>query len=131
MRYIFYCIYNTQYLDGKNKKNRTPWFDALGLMLAGSLGWVGLIIEIIYFYVFNKNFPSASLAVIVTICFLLAYVHFSFFIKDRKYEKIYERYKSINNVGRPQEKWICLTYVFVPFLLGMLIAITWHKSMAF
>ncbi|MDN5285464.1 MAG: hypothetical protein JWR38_1738 [Mucilaginibacter sp.] len=125
MNYIFYCIYNTQYLDGKNKKNKTPWFDALALMLAGSLGWVGVIFEIFYFYVLNKNFPSVSIIEIALICVLFFYIHYVFFITRMKYDRIYERYKSIN--GKKTEKLICVMYVFVPLISSMLISMIWHK----
>lgn len=125
MNYIFYCIYSTQYLDGKNKKNKTPWFDALGLMIAGSLGWAGVFFEIFYFYVLNENFPSVSKIEIVLIAFLFFYMHYFFFIRDRKYDRIYERYKSIDR--KKTEKLICVAYIFVPLLSSIFIAMIWHK----
>jgi hypothetical protein len=126
MNYIFYCIYNTQYRDGKNRKNKTPWFDALGLMLAGSLGWIGIIFEIFYFYVLNKNIPSVSILGIIVLCFLVFYLHYSLFIRDMKYERIYERYKSIGD-RQGKEKLISVIYIFVPLISSMFIAMIWHK----
>jgi hypothetical protein len=126
MKYIFYCIYNTQYLDGKNKVNKTPWFDALGLMIAGSLCWLFIIVEILYFYVFNQNFPSISKVGIAVVCISLFYIHYVAFIKDRKYEHIYEQYQSIDR-KKGIEKLIGVSYIFVPALLSMLIALIWHK----
>jgi hypothetical protein len=112
-------------LDGKNKKNKTPWFDALGLMIAGSLGWAGVFFEIFYFYVLNENFPSVSKIEIVLIAFLFLYMHYFFFIRDRKYDRIYERYKSIDR--KKTEKLICVAYIFVPLLSSIFIAMIWHK----
>ena len=125
MNYIFYCIYNTQYLDGKNKKNKTPWFDALGLMIAGSLGWSGVIFEILYFYVLNQNFPSVSKIQIVLIALFFFFVHYFCFIRHKKYDRIYERYKSIDR--KKTERLICVGYIFIPLLSSMLIAMIWHK----
>jgi hypothetical protein len=68
MKYIFYCIYNTQYLDGKNKVNKTPWYDALGMMMAGSFLWMSIIGEVYYFYILNQNIPSSSTALVAIIC---------------------------------------------------------------
>jgi hypothetical protein len=125
MNYIFYCIYNTQYWEGKNKKNKTHWFDALGLMIAGSLGWAGVIFEFFYFYVLNENFPSVPKIEIALIALLFFYIHYFFFIRDRKYDRIYERYKSIDR--KKTEKLICVAYIFVPLISSMLIAMIWHK----
>jgi Ca2+/Na+ antiporter len=127
MKYIFYCIYNTQYLDGKNRKNKTPWFDALGLMIAGSFCWLSIIVEILFFYVFDRNFPTISIVGVIIICILLFYLHYFFFIRGRKYEKIYEQYKSASNNGKTTEKLICVLYIFFPALLSMVIAMIWHK----
>jgi hypothetical protein len=127
MNYVFYCIYNTQYLDGKNKVNKTPWFDALGLMFAGSFCWLAIIIEILYFYVLNRNFPTVSLIGIVIICVFLFYLHYFSFIKDRRFEQIYKKYKSIDGNSRKSEKLICIGYIFVPAFLSMTIAMIWHN----
>lgn len=126
MRYIFYCIYNTQYLDGKNRVNKTPWFDAMGLMMAGSFCWSSIIVELFYFYVFNRNFPTVSIVGIAVICLVLFYTHYFLFIKDRKYENIYEQYKS-KNTSKDMQRLICVFYIFFPALLSMLIAMLWHK----
>ena len=126
MKYIFYCIYNTQYLDGKNKVNKTPWFDALGLMIAGSFCWLAILVEILYFYVLNRNFPTISIIGILLICLLLFYSHYFYFIKDQKYNNIYERYKSTGS-NKTTEKLICISYIFFPAFLSMLIAMIWHK----
>lgn len=127
MNYIFYCIYNSQYRDGKNKKNKTPWFDALGLMIAGSLGWAGIIFEIFYFYILNENFPSVSAIGVVLIAILFFYLHYFFFIRHKKYDRIYEQYKSIDR--KKTEMLICVTYIFVPLISSMFIAMIWHKVM--
>lgn len=126
MKYIFYCIYNTQYLNGNNIVNKTPWFNALGLMIAGTMCWIAVIVEVIYFFFLNRNFPSISLLEVLTICTLLFYVHYYFFIKENNYEVIYEEYKTkSNNIGK--ERLVAVLYIFVPALLSMLIAILWHR----
>jgi|GEM_PF-3094400 len=127
MKYIFYCIYNTQYLDGKNRVNKTPWFDALGLMIAGTFCWLAILVEMLYFYVLNRNFPTISIVGVVMICIFLFYLHYFSFIKDRKFERIYEQYKTIDGNSRKKEKLICIAYIFVPAVLSMLIAMIWHK----
>lgn len=127
MEYIFFCIYNTQYLDGNNKVNKTPWFDALGIMIAGSCCWLGIIFELFYFYLLNQNFPSVSIAGIVIISFLLSYLHYFMFIKDKKYEKIYKHYKSKNAISSKTAKWVSISYVLIPGIISMLIAMKWHK----
>jgi hypothetical protein len=127
MKYIFYCIYNTQYLDGKNKVNKTPWFVALGLMIAGTFCWLALAVEMLYFYVFNRNFPNVSIIGDFGICIFLFYVHYIYFIKNRKYEDIYNQFKSVNSNKKGLEKLICVLYIFVPALFSMLIAMIWHK----
>jgi hypothetical protein len=127
MKYIFYCIYNTQYLDGKNKVNKTPWYDALGMMMAGSFLWISIIGEIFYFYILNQNTPASSIAEISITCVLLFYTHYFLFIKDKKYEKIYKEYKVESGNNKAKEKWIAILYIFLPALISMLIAIMWHK----
>ncbi|MDB5060223.1 MAG: hypothetical protein JWP67_66 [Mucilaginibacter sp.] len=127
MKYIFYCIYNTQYLDGKNKVNKTPWYDALGMMMAGSFLWISIIGEFFYFYILNQNTPASSIAEVSTTCVLLFYTHYFLFIKDKKYEKIYEEYKVEIGNNKAKEKWIAILYIFLPALISMLIAMMWHK----
>ncbi|WP_428330435.1 hypothetical protein [Mucilaginibacter sp.] len=127
MRYIFYCIYNTQYLDGKNKVNKTPWFDALGMMMGGSFLWLSIISEVFYFYILNRNTPTASIVEVPITCVFLFYTHYFGFIKDKKYEKIYEKYKVEDGNHRTKEKWIAILYIFLPALIFMSIALLWHK----
>lgn len=127
MKYIFYCIYNTQYLDGKNKVNKTPWFDALGMMIAGSFLWISIIGEFFYFYILNQNTPASSTAEISITCIPLLYMHYFWFIKDKKYEKIYEQYKREGINNKSKEKWIAILYIFLPTVIFMLIAMMWHK----
>lgn len=125
MKYIFYCIYNTQYLDGKNKVNTTPWITAIGIMMGGSLCWLAIVVEVIYFYVLKRNFPSGSvIAIVILLAFF--YLHYFFFIKNKKYEQIYERYRSKNN-KQAEQKIVALTYLIVPCITSMLIAMKWHK----
>jgi hypothetical protein len=95
-------------------------------MLAGSLGWAGLIFEIIYFYVLNKNVPSVSLIEIAIVFALFFFLHYTVFIRNRKYQRIYEQYKTVGS-KKGREKLICVAYVFIPFLSDMLIAMVWHK----
>jgi len=125
MKYIFYCVYNTQYLDGKNKVNKTPWFDALGMMMGGSFLWLSIIGEIFYFYILNQNTPASAFPEVSIICVLLFYAHYYAFIRDKKYEKIYEKYRGDSN--KTKEKWIAILYIFLPALLSMSIAMLWHK----
>ncbi|MFI5163572.1 MAG: hypothetical protein ACHQHN_20015 [Sphingobacteriales bacterium] len=127
MKYIFYCIYNTQYLDGKNKVNKTPWYDALGMMMGGSFLWTSIIVEIFYFYILNQNTPASSIAEVSITCFLLFYSHYFWFIKDKRYEKIYEQYKVDGGDNKAKEKWVAILYVFLPAVISMLIAMMWHR----
>jgi len=129
MKYIFYCIYNTQYLNGKNKVNKTPWFDALGMMIGGSFLWISIIGEIFYFYILNQNAPASSIAEVSITCVLLFYAHYFGFIKDKKYQKIYEQYKNEGGNNKVKEKWIAIIYIFLPAVIFMLIAMMWHKVM--
>ena len=71
MKFIFFCIYNTLYRDGKNKVNMSPWFDALGMMTAGTFSWIAILIEFCYFYLFDKNFPSFAFISVLIISFIL------------------------------------------------------------
>ncbi|MDN3547080.1 hypothetical protein [Mucilaginibacter aquaedulcis] len=128
MKYIFFCIYNTQYLDGNNKVNKTPWFDAVGLMITGSFLWISIIDEIIYFYLLNQNIPDTLLTVDIVICVFLFWTHYFVFIKDKNYDEIYKKYKSINaSKNRKTEKLVAISYIFTPAIINMLIALKWHK----
>lgn len=90
MRYIFFCFYNSQYLDGKNKVNTQPWVDAVSMMFAGSISWLAILFEIYYFYILNQNFLTGDSYGGLIVISVLVYLHYYFFIKDKKYDTIYE-----------------------------------------
>lgn len=126
MNYIFYCIYNTQYLDGENRTNKTPWFNAFGLMVAGSASWLMVLFEISYFYILKENIPAASMIEVLITCVILFIVHYYSFIKDKKYERIYERYKLVGKKKPGMEKLIAILYIIFPGIAGIIIAMLWH-----
>ncbi|MGZ3757174.1 MAG: hypothetical protein ACXVAY_12740 [Mucilaginibacter sp.] len=126
MRYIFFCIYNTQYLDGKNKTNNTPWLNAVCMMLGGSFCCMSIIFEIYYFYILNKNFPLNSITFDMSIG-LLIFLHYFFLIKDESYNAIYDRYKDSGYNNRKTNVMVSLAFTFIPTFIAMVIAMKWHK----
>ncbi|MDB5030351.1 MAG: hypothetical protein JWP71_1072 [Mucilaginibacter sp.] len=124
MRYIFFCIYNSQYLDGKNRVNTTPWFTAVCMMMGGSFCCVAILAEIYYFYILNQNFPSENSFATFLVLFA---IHYFLFIKDKRYEKIYDHYKASPFNNRKTNVSVSLSYIFIPAAISMLIAMKWHK----
>ena len=128
MNFIFFCIYNTQYLDGKNKANNSPWFTALGLMISGSICWFLAISEIFYFYLLNQDLPKSSTAIDCLVCCFISYVHYLMFIKDKKYEEIYERFKSSAVNNRKTNITVSSLYILFPIIIGTSLAMKWHHT---
>jgi hypothetical protein len=81
MRYIFFCFYNSQYLDGKNSIDKAPWFTAVSMMFAGSFFCLMILAEILHFYILNQNIPSYSHFIIIG---TLLCSHYYFFYKEQK-----------------------------------------------
>lgn len=128
MDYIFYCIYNSQYLDGKNKANQTPWINALGLMIVGSCSWGLIFMKILYFYIYKINVPKSSLSGAFVIAIIMIFVHYFLFINNNRYQMIYEKYKSDDANKKKIEKLIGVVYIFLPTIAFMLIALIWHNK---
>ncbi len=126
MKYLFFSFYNRLYQDGKLNIRTHPEWDAYGMMVSGAIMWYLLLYEIYYYEILNTNFPENFKAFGLIPCtfFLIAF-YFMFLFKGN-YKKIYFKYKHLNLKQRKHGLIISIFYLFLPILIGSIIAMKWH-----
>jgi len=126
MKYLFFHLYNRLYQDGKIKTNKHPEYDALGLIFLGTFMWLLTFYCIYYYYIVDSNLPESFRGISILTGFIICLLLYIVIIYGRQYEKIYFKYKGLNNKQRKVGLLISILYVFLPFLISMFITLKWH-----
>ena len=129
LEYIFFNIYNMLYLDGRNKTKKDPHWDAFFMMLGATCVWLILPVELYYFYILNLNIPKFSFLFILIFAIIVFVAFYNLFISNRSYNIIYEDYKGLDNKERRNGKVIAIVYIFLPFFICGLVALSWHNKL--
>ncbi len=97
------------------------------MLCVGTLSWLGVLVSLIYFYIFNENFPAVpSSLLLVSIPFTIFYY---FLIRDKKYESIFDEYKDETAQQNKAGKIAGFIYIFIPIILGVIISLVWHVKL--
>jgi hypothetical protein len=123
---LFFIFYNNQYLDGRNKTNKTPWIGALGLLMGGTSVWLLLLFEI-YCFLLGEAFPPHFEFYCLLLLTLIFYLLYNSYVKDKNYLVVYERYKYLN-IGRKSNIGLVLSYIFIPIICLVLLALKHHHK---
>ncbi len=127
MKYLFVHICNALSKDGTKRAKSSVWFEAVIMLCVGTLSWLGVLVSLIYFYIFNKNFPAVpSSLLLVSIPFTIFYY---FLIRDKKYESIFDEYKDETPQQNKAGKIAGFIYIFIPIILGVIISLVWHVKL--
>jgi hypothetical protein len=119
MNWLFYHLYNFYYKDGNNKKNITPWFQAISVMALGALFWSMLFYHLINDFILKSELELGKVSLLVTMfCFFIIFYYL--FVRNDNYETIYNHYKDLSNREKVIGKIIAISFVILPFLLDAL-----------
>lgn len=126
MKYLFFHLYNRLYQDGKNDKNKHPEYDTLGLISFGTFMWLLTFYCVYYYYVLNMSLPESFQGVSISAGLIISILFYFTLIYGKQHEKIYLKYKGLNNKQRKLGLLISILYVFLPFLISVYITLDWH-----
>lgn len=112
--YLFFGIYNSYYKDG-NYKNDMPWYNGMAIFLFTF--WCNIITILDVLNSSKNKFPVEKLTsfIIAAVCLIISYL---LFVRNRRYDTIYNRYKNFNKTNRIINKVVSWTYV-----IGSIVAI--------
>jgi hypothetical protein len=115
------------YQDGKFHNRGAEW-NALGILLFGTILWIIFFLEIYCYYILGELYSNGVFQVgFLIICFV-GIILYRYLVYNKRYEMIYNRFKDFNIKQRRTGLSISLVYTFLPFFLVMYVALKMHNK---
>lgn len=128
--YIYFNLYNFYFKDGKSIKNpNTPWFRATFSFAISLTFWCFLGYAIYQHrkyqtFQLNSNIPIFLIFMSIVFYFLFH----SIFVTDKRYEKIYQKYKHYDDKYKIVGRFCSWLFIFLPILLFLFYSLLIHNK---
>src|ERR1700733_8160016 len=129
--HLFFLIYNYYYKDGNYKDGIFtkfyPWHYTIFVLSLGTMFWTILFFSIGAFYLERKFLNNSSVPIFITCYFIYFYFYYSYFIKQNRYQKIYDEFKSTVYLKKIKSLVAVIMLIILPLILIMIFSLIWHK----